>query len=243
MAKYTKLRASHAAFIDELFKDPRRDVGPAYARAFGVADSPQARSCANRVLRNPIVQAEVARRQAIEDEKRGITAEEVVREITLLAKADPRDIFNVYRGACRYCHGVGHLYQRTPREFRDAWAKHTKDHPEDVAGLGFDHLGGVGFNRTARPHTGCPECFGEGETYEVIKDSREWTTGAARLFSGLHRTKDGLKISMRSQDGALKLAAQLHHLLAGEDDPSDNTPPPSTINYEAQDATKKGRKQ
>jgi hypothetical protein len=238
-----KIRPEHAQFVAALLQDPDRKPGPAYERVYGMEDKLKANISGNRLLRRADVAAELERQEKELVDRRGITAEETVREITLLAKADPRALFEVIRGACRYCHGAGHLYHRTPREFRDAWRKHLAEHPDDVAGITFDHEGGVGFNLRTRPHPDCPECSGLGEVYEVIKDSRDWPDGAARLFSGLHRTKDGLKITMRSQDNALKLAAQMHDLLTRSPDDDDTmTPPPSVINYEAADATKPGRK-
>jgi hypothetical protein len=238
-----KLNPLHAAFVAAILEDPDEKPGPAYERIYGPQKGGHALLSGLRLLRRPDVSAELARLKAERIERRGITAEETVREITLLAKADPRALFEVIRGACRYCHGAGHLYHRTPREFREAWQKHMADHPEDSAGLTFDHEGGVGFNLRTRPHPDCPECSGLGEVYEVIKDSRDWPDGAARLFSGLHRTKDGLKITMRSQDGALKLAAQMHDLLTRQPEDADTlTPPPTVIQYEATDAAKPGRK-
>jgi hypothetical protein len=241
-----KLRALHALFLAELMKDPERLPGPAYTRAYGMQDEKLARVSAARLLGRADVAAERARLEAEYEATRPITADEVRREITTLAKADPRDLFEVYRGCCRYCHGAGHQYQRTPQEFRDAWADYMAcplRKRDDPHGLKFDHKGGIGFNAKARPHPNCPECFGDGQVYEVIKDSRDWTHGAARLFSSLQRTKDGLKLSTRSQDGALKLAAQLHNLLAPDpdaNDPDKNLPPPSTVVYRAKDASKKG---
>lgn len=239
------LKLEHQLFLAELIKDPDRRPGPAYARVYKVEDGKKAHNCGHRILKRKDVAAERARLEAIDTERRGISSEEVVREITMLAKADPRGLFEVYRGACRYCHGVGHLYHRTPREFREAWDKYMADHGgKDPAGLLFNHQGGIGFNQRYKPHPECPECFGLGEVYEYIKDSREWTPGAARLFGGLQRTRDGLKISTRSQDHALKLAAQLHHLLVVplDGDGSEDTPPPSSISYQAKDASKAGRK-
>lgn len=236
------IKPRHLLFLTELLKDPDRNGGKAYARVYQIdPNSPNAGKCAHRLLIRPDVAAELARLEAAAAEKRGITSEEVVREITMIAKADPRGMFEVWRGACRYCHGANHFYHRTPREYREAWAQHmAAKGSSDPHGLTFDHQGGVGFNQKARPHDECPECFGLGEVYEIIKDSRDWTPGAARLFSGLQRTKEGLKLTTRSQDHALKLAAQLHHLLVEkEGDDDKEVPPAATVTYAAKDGRKK----
>lgn len=231
------IKPKHRQFLDELLADPQHRPGPAYARVYGGDNEKRCHNSGMRLLQREDVAAEYARMQAAAIEAAPITSDEVVKEITLLARADPRGLFEVYRGACRYCHGQDHQYQRTPREFREAWGKHMRDNGrKDPLGLAFDHLGGVGFNQRHRPHDGCPECFGLGEVYEYLRDSRDWTPGAARLFSGLQRTKDGLKLSTRSQDHALKLAAQMHRLLVERPPGSEDVPPPSAINYEAVDA-------
>jgi hypothetical protein len=234
------IKREHQKFLEELMTDPEHRPGPAHARVYGGTNEKRSHNSGMRILNRPDVAAEYARMQAAAREAAPITAEEVTKEITLLARADPRGLFEVYRGACRYCHGDGHQYQRTPREFREAWAKYMRDNGrKDPAGLAFDHLGGVGFNQRHRPHEGCPECFGLGEVYEYLRDSRDWTPGAARLFQGLQRTKDGLKLSTRSQDNALKLAAQMHAMLRERPPGSEDVPPPSKINYEAVDGRRK----
>lgn len=236
----TALNAKQLAFVDAYFGDAHRCAKRAYAIAYGVKDG-TAYSAGPRLLNKPYIQAEIDRRMAEIAERVGITADEVVLEITRLAKADPRDLFEYRRGACRYCYGAGHLYQRTPRELREALAFYatTPEGKRDPAGLLFDPQGGVGFNPNREPHPGCPECFGMGEGYEYIKDSRTVPAGAARLFAGLQRTKDGVKIMTRSQDKALELAAKLHKLL-GEKPPEDTNdmPPAATVTYAAVDASK-----
>jgi hypothetical protein len=237
------LSVKHAAFVAEYVADPDRNPGRAYARVYRISDLSYAQPCGLRLLRRADVKAEITRQEAAAAEAAGITSDEVVRDITMIAKADPRGLFEIHRGACRYCYGRDHLYQRTPRELREAMATYLKEHPNDPGAVFFDHQGGPGFNATKQPHPDCPECWGRGELYEYIKDSRDWTPGAARLFAGVERTREGLKVKTRSQDRALNLAAQLHHLLRPEaEDTEGNVPPPSEIVYEAKDASKPGRK-
>lgn len=237
----TTLNARQRAFVDELYSDPKRNAVRAYMRVYGCTEM-TAKSAASRLSTHPqVVAAREVKEQELRD-KAGITAEEVVLEITRIAKADPRELFEYRRGACRYCHGAGHQYQRTPREVREALAFYatTPEGRKDPCNLAFAALGGVGFNPNKPPHPDCPECFGHGEGYEYIKDSRHVSAGAARLFAGLHKTKDGLKIITRNQDKMIELSARLHKLL-GDKPPEDddkNVPPAATVTYAAVDASK-----
>lgn len=69
-------------------------------------------------------------------------------------------------------------------------------------------MGGVGFSTRKDPNPDCPECDGNGESYEIFKDTRNLSPGAARLFEGVERTRNGLKINTRNREKALDLAAQ-----------------------------------
>lgn len=233
------LNPRNLLFIDALYADPERIAARAYSLVYGIEGKP-ASVAASRLLRDERVKAEMARRDAEIAAAAPISPEEVRREITDLAKADPRDLFEYRRGACRYCYGDGFMYQRTPQEYRDAFAEYQALRGQtDPAGLHFDHKGGVGFNPNREPHPGCPECFGHGEGYTYIKDSRTVPKAAARLIAGIEETKYGVKVRTRSQDGAVELAARMHGLLAPKGDDQDgDVPPAATVTYAARDASK-----
>lgn len=248
-AKPKKIKPEHTmfavAYVD--LPDTPKRPGLAYGRVYPKALPHNHQPAGLRLLQREDIRAEIERLEMAKLANAPITPEEVAREITMLAKADPRDLFEVRRGACRYCYGVGHQYQRTAREVREAMAAHIRKSQEDGDPdphcLRFDHEGHDGFNPTKDPHPSCPECFGLGEVYEYLKDSRQWTPAAARLFAGVERTKEGLRVKTRSQDRALTLAATFHGLLRPtKDDPEDNVPPPSEIVYEGVDASAAARK-
>lgn len=234
------LNPRNLLFLDELYADPKRNASAAYRRVYGAKSDRSAGVAANRLMRDPRIAAELARREADLRERAAITAEEVLLEITRLAKADPRDLVEYRRGACRFCHGAGHMYHRTPQEYREAFATYqAKQGAKDPAGLHFDHQGGVGFNPNRAAHPDCPECFGHGEGYEYVRDTRTLTPGAARLYAGVKRTKDGLQVLTRSQDKMVELAAK--HLGLLRDKPEDHEgdlPPAATVTYEGADARK-----
>lgn len=133
--------------------------------------------------------------------KPGLTTQDVVADITNVLRADPRDLVEHWQGACRYCYSYDHRYHRTLNEYR---------RDEETAAMkeqAFDAQGGTGFNPRREPNNDCPECFGEGEPYERIKDTRELTPEQAALYAGVERTKYGIKVLMRSKDAARAAAA------------------------------------
>lgn len=203
-----RLTHNRLRFIAEYLATTPRNATRAYRTAFGCSERTAAVAGSN-LLKDPDVIAEIERREAQMLDDLELKAEDVLKEIFLIATADPRELSEYHVGACRYCHGVGHQYQRTPAEYqRDLDAYMDASGKDDPLGLSFRALGGVGFNPYAEPHQDCPECFGKGQGYEVFKDTRNLSPGAARLYEGVKRTRDGLEIKQRSREPALQLAAQ-----------------------------------
>ncbi len=97
-----------------------------------------------------------------------------------------------------------HLYQRTLNEYRRDQDEAMFAKPPKP----FNQMGGVGFKARREPNVDCPECEGEGEPYERIKDTRELTPEQAALYIGVEKTKYGTKINMRSKDAAREAAAK-----------------------------------
>jgi len=197
----------YRVFVDALFATHPWHQTNAYMKAFPGASYDTARNNASVLMRDPRVIAEVERRKVERREAAKLEADLIDRELALLATADPRELSEWYTGACRYCYGDGHRYQRTPAEFERDLAAYlqTPEGKADPAGLAFDMQGGVGFNPKREPHGECPECHGEGVGYEVFKDTRYLSPAAARLFAGVKRTRDGVEIKTRSQDKALEM--------------------------------------
>lgn len=191
-----------------------RNGTAAYARVYPDANYDTAKVAASRMLDDPRVIAEIERREAQLHDDLAMTAQDVIRDICLIATADPRELSEHHTGACRYCHGTNHKYQRTQNEYARDVEAHIdrraldKERGPDPLGLEFDAKGGIGFNPYKDPHPQCPECFGKGESFEVFKDTRTLSKGAARLYQGVKRTRDGLEIKIRSQDKAIELAMQ-----------------------------------
>lgn len=154
----------------------------------------RAKQRAAELLRLPQVQARIAQLRAERTKRLEIKADDVLRELWAIAKADPRELIEYRVGACRYCHGVGHKYQRTPAE---------RERDQKAQGSAFDELGGAGYNRNQPPHPECPECHGLGEGFTVVKDQRIASPAAARLLAGVKETKEGIEVKMHDPQAAL----------------------------------------
>ena len=200
-----------------------RNAMAAYMRAYQCPRQ-TANVNATRLMSDPRVKAAIKAAEVDMAERFGMTSEDIVKELRAVVVADPRDLIEYRRGACRYCYGVGFLYHRTPAEYRRDLAEYLKaeslkkeGQARDTIGLKFDPQGGVGFNSTRDPHPDCPECFGLGVGYTHAKDSRKVPKAAARLYAGVKETKDGLEIRMRSPDKSLELMMRNLGMLADKE--------------------------
>lgn len=140
-------------FVQEYCKD--FIATKAYIRAGYAEDG--AGAGASRLLDNVNIQI------AIEDEKSalaamaGLSRQYLVKNLKDIVDSDrPR--------ACRYCHGIGHEYQWTEREYaRELNAALN-------AGLAPPEFkGGFGYTRRRGPAEECPQCHGDGE-FRAIQD-------------------------------------------------------------------------
>lgn len=144
-------------------------------------------------------------------------ATDLIGSLQRMVDADPTELVEYRRGACRYCHGKDHRYHFTPAEHR----LHMKK-------AGADDEGGPGYNRTVAPHPDCPECFGEGIGYTYIKDTRTLSAGARKLFAGVEQTSNGAKVRLRDQIRANELLMRNKGLL----DPPEGSAPAGTTPQE-----------
>lgn len=217
------LTAQRERFCQELLVD---DNGAAAARRAGYTTR-RSKRLAYELLQLPEIQARIAQLRAERSERLKIEADDVLRELWTIAKADPRELIEYRVGACRYCHGEGHRYQRTPRERAEAFAEweKKKEPPE------FDELGGVGYSRNRPPHPECPECHGLGEGFTVVKDQRMVSPGAARLLAGVKETKEGIEVKMHDpQDALVSVGKHLGMFTDKVDHTTNGQPlPPSAI--------------
>ena len=142
--------------------------------------------------------------EAIEDRKEQlaalaeIDAAWVLKQWRQIATANANELMQLRRVCCRHCHGYGHQYQWTEAEYTDAVNKAI-----DAGKQAPDGMGGFGYDMNAEPHPDCPECGGHGVEVVHMEDTRRLRGSARRLYAGVQKTKEGLKIVTRDQDAAL----------------------------------------
>lgn len=154
-------------------------------------------------MKRPHIEAEVRRAQAQMRGRNELELQDVVKDITSVLTADPRDLISYVTGSCRHCHGDDHRYHRTRDEMRRARRQAELNEVE------FDPQGGEGFNAYRDPHPDCPECCGKGVQHARLTDTRDLSPEAAALYDGIEQTRHGIKIKLRSKDAAREAAARL----------------------------------
>lgn len=158
-------------------------------------------------LQKPEVVLGIQAARRAQQERTGITADIVLREIALIALADARKLVEGKKGCCRHCWGEGHRAQYTVGEQNRRMEDHAKK-----GGLpdSFDTEGGIGYNPHRPPHPECPDCMGDGRLHVVFKDTRDFGPAEVALYAGIKTTKDGVEVKMHSKMDAIeKLAKHL----------------------------------
>lgn len=215
------------AILNEFEMDPRERLFVlAYVTDFNASRAARTagwspRSCRRRgfeLIRKPEVRGAIeaicyAREHSLANTvKKKIAAEELVLQRWLdIVLADENELVQHRRSCCRYCYGIGGLYQRTNAEMwrdRKAWARSPQGLAEE-----FDEQGGDGFNSTLDPNPECLECFGEGVPNVHVTDTRDLTPAARALYAGVKQTKEGVEVRMHSKEKALEFLAKHHGIL------------------------------
>lgn len=191
-----------AIYVAEYVKD-----GNGSRAAVCAGYSPHSARYASRdLLARPDIRDAIDKLAAEKVEKVGLEVEQIMHDLNDMARADANELIQLRRGACRYCHGLGHRYHRTPREREEALADfeemkrkllreaETEVEKEAIKRAPFDEAGGVGYDPRKDPHRDCPECFGDGEQRIVAMDTRDLSPAARKLYAGVKVTKEGFEI-------------------------------------------------
>lgn len=191
----------------------------AYTEAGYTAKSAQvAQVCASKLLATAKARKYLALKA--KDVLSRVEAEQdkLVLVTTGVAYADVNELVEYQRGACRHCHGKFHRWQYTTGEWdrkMTEFAEKQEKAAEDGKPVKLkppEPKGGVGYDFRKDPHPDCPECWGQGEGKEIIKDTRHLSPAAKALYAGVEKTKDGIKVNMHSQEKARDLLAKYRKL-------------------------------
>ncbi len=155
----------------------------------------------NNLLKNDLVKAQLAQRQAEFNAKTEITKEMVLERYWAIATANPNELALHRRVNCRHCFGKEHAYQWKDRKEFDRAILNARinDTPEPT------NEGGYGFNKIERPHPMCPECKGEGYGDVLWGDTRDVKSP---LYAGIKQTKEGFEIKTHDQLAALQMVGR-----------------------------------
>lgn len=172
-----------------------------------------AKSQGQRLLTDVDVQEQITQARLQRVERTGVDQDRIIRELVNILEADPNELVEHRRTCCRFCHGKGFKYQRTANEMECDRAAHAhsitinvRPKKADQVAIGpFKVKGGTGYNALVAPHPKCPECFGQGVSTVLVKDTRNLSPAARALFAGIKQTKDGMQVLTHSKEGFVTL--------------------------------------
>lgn len=203
-----------AKFIDVYLQTFR--VGASYVNAGFKASNPAvAHAGGSRLLGSVRVQPYLKKRSKEMFERLSEEQDRLMLTLAHTAYGDPNELVEHRINACRYCYGVDHKYQFTPR----GWEEHVagaiakaKEFDKEITEADVEPLGGIGFTPNREPHPDCPECFGDGRPQTVFKDTRNLSPAALALYAGTKEGKDGKEIKMHDQLKAREMLAKIQKL-------------------------------
>jgi len=188
------LTAKQQAFVDEYLVDLN-----ATQAAIRAGYNPNtAKVIASENLSKPAIAEAIAKRQADRLQRVEVSQDDVIRVLVDMLAADANELVEHRRHCCRFCWGDGHRYQYTANEME-------KEQAAWLAETAFDERGGIGYDERLAPNADCPECFGDGVSKTIVKDTRNLSPSARALYAGVKQTKDGLEVKMQSKEGYLQL--------------------------------------
>lgn len=201
------LPAKQAAFVQEYVIDLN---ATAAADRAGYSDPNYGR----QLLTNPNVAAAIEKALAERAERVQVTADDVLRQLWLIAGADPTELSRVRVSACRHCHGKDHQYQwMNEAEYAAAlrtWeyqVARAEEKEQDAPPRPSD-AGGYGYHPSLAPNAECPACMGDGKTEVLLADSESLSEGARALYAGAKYTQTGIEVKTKDQLKALELVGK-----------------------------------
>jgi phage terminase small subunit len=194
------LTAKQIRFVSEYMMDLNPQAA-AIRAGYRIASSEKTSS---RIMEYPKVRLAIQQALDARAFRTGITQDVILERLWKMATADPNELMQHRRIACRYCHGIDNQYQwRDMREYEAAAlkARNAKKEPPFMDG-------GFGFSDNARPVSDCPNCSGNGVGSVHIADTRDLTGAAALLYAGVKETPGGVEIKTYDQMKLLELVAK-----------------------------------
>ncbi|MBO0739540.1 MAG: terminase small subunit [Alphaproteobacteria bacterium] len=149
-----------------------------------------------------------------------------------VATADPRELVEIRRVPCRYCHGTNGQYQFTKTEMdrllkayeyglsdrplEALWPRGGAEQAAYTAGrnqIPFDPQGGDDYTSDREPNPDCAECGGRGIVLHFVADTRRLSHQARQLYRGVKYDPRGkYEVVMANQDAAATMLARHYNV-------------------------------
>jgi hypothetical protein len=189
---------------------------------------------ATRLLKKVEVQAEIVRRALALREVTELEARDLTRMWAQIATVDRNEIAEVQRVCCPWCWSPNDDPQETPgqrsarRRDYDFKVKQITARAKEGQPLilpDFPELGGVGYDVRKPINPSCAECFGDGQSRLVVKDTRKLSPAARAVYEGVDIKNGDVVVKMHSREKALELIARKLGMLK---DGANGAPPGSS---------------
>lgn len=179
-----KLTPKQQRFVDEYLID--LNATQAAIRA-GYSPKSAGRFAQELLLKTHIAQA-IEQAKAERSERTKITQDEVLKMWHDLATVDYNEISQLLNVNCRYCWGIDHEYQYTPKEWQRVCESADKEQASRPP------FGGDDFNHKRAPNPNCPECGGLGNATIHLHDTDRLSPQAKLAYQGAKAGKFGIEV-------------------------------------------------
>lgn len=179
-----KLTPKQQRFVDEYLIDLN-----ATQAAIRAGYSPKtARQIGEQNLSKLDIQQAIEQAKAERSARTKITQDEVLKMWHDLATVDYNEISQLLNVNCRYCWGIDHEYQYTPKEWQRVCESADKEQASRPP------FGGDDFNHKRVPNPNCPECGGLGEARIHLHDTDRLSPQAKLAYQGAKAGKFGIEV-------------------------------------------------
>lgn len=179
-----KLTPKQQRFVDEYLIDLN-----ATQAAIRAGYSPKtARQIGEQNLSKLDIQQAIEQAKAERSERTKITQDEVLKMWHDLATVDYNEISQLLNVNCRYCWGIDHEYQYTPKEWQRVCESADKEQASRPP------FGGDDFNHKRAPNPNCPECGGLGNATIHLHDTDRLSPQAKLAYQGAKAGKFGIEV-------------------------------------------------
>ena len=179
-----KLTPKQQRFVDEYLIDLN-----ATQSAIRAGYSPKtARQIGEQNLSKLDIQQAIEQAKVERSERTKITQDDVLKMWHDLATVDYNEISQLLNVNCRYCWGVDHEYQYTPKEWQRVCESADKEQASRPP------FGGDDFNHKRAPNPNCPECGGLGNATIHLHDTDRLSPQAKLAYQGAKAGKFGIEV-------------------------------------------------